>query len=327
MSQQQQQQQQHNTFSQKTPCPPTKLLSPLTSTAEARLPTPVNSTIAARVDDQLLSDQHGFSLDTLMELAGLSVAEAIVDATCLDTSLTVVIMCGPGNNGGDGLVCARHLWHFGYKRIHVVFSSRASSARTDDGKFDHLWRQLNALGIVTYDADVDDCKEGKEERGRGKRRKSSGGKLSNLNVDDVDVWVDCIFGFSFNPEKGPIRTPYDDMIRRMNNSVSVTAKAKTGIVVAVDVPSGWHVDLGLDYHKAKVDNDDDDMPRLVMPDVLVSLTVPKQFVNCSAVTERRRVNEQWIHYVGGRFIPPAVASSLKLDLPQYNGVGQIVRVE
>lgn len=260
-----------------------------------------------------------------MELAGLSVAEAVADATRHDVSCTVAIMCGPGNNGGDGLVCARHLWHFGYKRLRVVFSSSASSAR-HGGRFDHLWRQLHALGIATYDADVDNDNDEEKDNEKERRRKGSSGKLKNMmDGDDVDVWVDSVFGFSFNPQRGPIRTPYDDMIRTMNTA------AATACIVAVDVPSGWHVDLGLDYHQQRNEStdshDDDNLLRLVMPDVLVSLTVPKQFITCSAVAERRRVNQQWVHYVGGRFVPPAVASSLQLDVPKYKGVRQVVRVE
>jgi NAD(P)H-hydrate epimerase len=43
-----------------------------------------------------------------MELAGLSVA-------CAVQKEYVLIICGPGNNGGDGLVAARHLAHFGFE--------------------------------------------------------------------------------------------------------------------------------------------------------------------------------------------------------------------
>lgn len=57
----------------------------------------------------------GFSIDQLMELAGLSVACSFLRAFPLkDGNRNVLVVCGPGNNGGDGLVAARHLAHFGY---------------------------------------------------------------------------------------------------------------------------------------------------------------------------------------------------------------------
>ena len=49
----------------------------------------------------------------LMELAGLSVASAVhLEYDCCKR---VLILVGPGNNGGDGLVAARHLWQFGHQ--------------------------------------------------------------------------------------------------------------------------------------------------------------------------------------------------------------------
>ena len=61
--------------------------------------------------DQELFHGHNYSLDQLMELAGLSVASAIAKCYPVDQLRPerVLICCGPGNNGGDGLVAARHL--------------------------------------------------------------------------------------------------------------------------------------------------------------------------------------------------------------------------
>ena len=56
----------------------------------------------------------GFSVDQLMELAGLSVACSVYAEYPPSSHERVLVIAGPGNNGGDGLVAARHLYHFGY---------------------------------------------------------------------------------------------------------------------------------------------------------------------------------------------------------------------
>lgn len=50
-----------------------------------------------------------------MELAGLSVADSVAAEYPLGTHKRVLVVAGPGNNGGDGLVAARHLTQFGYE--------------------------------------------------------------------------------------------------------------------------------------------------------------------------------------------------------------------
>jgi hydroxyethylthiazole kinase-like uncharacterized protein yjeF len=56
-----------------------------------------------------------FSIDQLMELAGLSVSQVVYRVHPLNKGSRVLVACGPGNNGGDGLVAARHLRHYGYQ--------------------------------------------------------------------------------------------------------------------------------------------------------------------------------------------------------------------
>lgn len=47
-----------------------------------------------------------------MELAGLSVAQTLATVYSKDKYPRVLVCCGPGNQGGDGLVAARHLGKF-----------------------------------------------------------------------------------------------------------------------------------------------------------------------------------------------------------------------
>ena len=68
---------------------------------------------AINVDLELFN-KYKFSVSQLMELAGLSCAQAV--SHCYPASgQSVLVLCGPGNNGGDGLVMARHLQLLGYK--------------------------------------------------------------------------------------------------------------------------------------------------------------------------------------------------------------------
>ena len=59
------------------------------------------------------SEQAGVSTDTLMEMAGLAVAKRVRHHLGHLAGVSILVLVGPGNNGGDGLVTARHLHRWG----------------------------------------------------------------------------------------------------------------------------------------------------------------------------------------------------------------------
>ena len=136
--------------------------------------------IALDVD---LMETPGFSVDQLMELAGLSVACAVVDAYPKATS--VLIVAGPGNNGGDGLVAARHLNHFGVDRVEVVFPKQPGKPL-----FQNLVKQCEDLSIPVVKDMVDDLAR-------------------------FDVVLDAVFGFSFY---GVPRAPFDTILQDLEDT-------------------------------------------------------------------------------------------------------------
>lgn len=72
------------------------------------------------LDDTLMS-KYSFPSETLMEIAGIAVAQV---SNIILTRLKqdrVCVLVGPGNNGGDGLVAARHLKMMNYSVDLIIF--------------------------------------------------------------------------------------------------------------------------------------------------------------------------------------------------------------
>lgn len=143
----------------------------------------VSADTAAEIDRKLMGE-HGYGLEQLMELAGFSVACAVEDFAKRmklhqrDRSIRVCVACGPGNNGGDGLVCARHLCMFGFN-VSVVCPVN---------RFAGLTRQLEAFRVPF---------------------------LSEVDTSSAIV-VDALFGFSFRGPT--IRAPFPAVISAINSA-------------------------------------------------------------------------------------------------------------
>src|SRR6478672_120704 len=95
--------------------------------------------------DRATTDRHGVPSLTLMENAGTAVADFVLKNFSHAESMLVV--CGRGNNGGDGFVAARKLKEAG-KRVSVALLARAADLKGDAAK---MWESLpvKAAAITT----------------------------------------------------------------------------------------------------------------------------------------------------------------------------------
>lgn len=157
--------------------------------------------VAQKIDKELFDD-YKFSVDQLMELAGLSVATAAARTYPLNMSgnKNVLVIAGPGNNGGDGLVAARHLKLFGY--TPTIYYPK----KTDKELFNNLVTQCKKMGIEF---------------------------VNELPSKDKNfaVIIDSLFGFSFKP---PVKEELQPAMKYLLETKSP--------VCSVDVPSGWPID-------------------------------------------------------------------------------------
>jgi hydroxyethylthiazole kinase-like uncharacterized protein yjeF len=94
-----------------------------------------------------LTIQDGIKGAVLMENAGRAVADEV--SRRFPDAETVMVLCGPGNNGGDGFVAARHLRERGYK-VRLGFNGDPIRLPTDAAAMAKLWSE----GRVKLSADL-----------------------------------------------------------------------------------------------------------------------------------------------------------------------------
>lgn len=179
-------------------------------------PTPLPlSRAAVREVDRRAIDELGIPGVVLMENAARGAAEAARDLIG-ERSGTIWILCGPGNNGGDGYAMARWFTIFG-RRVELISFAPVEATRGDAA----VMRRITAqLGIV--DHVVDDAR---------------GPDAFAAQLAEAPLIVDALLGTGF---QGEVRAPLDRGIEAIN-----AARATSGPrVVAVDLPSGLDADTG-----------------------------------------------------------------------------------
>jgi len=153
--------------------------------------------------------QMGFSRKFMMENAGAATTKRLVEKFGDVKSKNVLVFAGLGNNGGDGLVIARHLAGYG-SNVTVFLLGEADNIRSEECSWNwNLLEKMESIKLLT------------------------GGNLEYLNNLEFDIIIDGILGTGIS---GEIREPHASAIAFINESIKN--------IVSVDVPSGLNPDTG-----------------------------------------------------------------------------------
>jgi len=159
--------------------------------------------------------QMGFLRKFMMENAGAAAAKRIEEKYApvwfLDTNWKkILVFAGLGNNGGDGLVIARHLAGYG-ANVTVFLLGEPDNIRSEECSWNwSLLEKMKSVKLLT------------------------GGNLEDLNNLKFGIIIDGILGTGIS---GEIREPHASAIEFINGK-------EWREVVAVDVPSGLNPDTG-----------------------------------------------------------------------------------
>ncbi len=155
----------------------------------------------------------GLPSEVLMDNAGLAVAEEVKRQLGNVAGRHILILVGPGNNGGDGLVAARHLHDWG-AHVHLYLPRPRADSDTN-------YRLTQWRGIRTIIAGQDD-------------------DMTSLDrlLPTIEVIIDALFG------TGKLR-PLEGIFKQILVKVrEVKDKQDNLHIIALDLPSGLDADTG-----------------------------------------------------------------------------------
>ena len=95
--------------------------------------------------DRLMIEDYGIQLIQMMENAGRQLVEQAWRMLGGLSNRQIVVLCGAGNNGGGGLVAARHLHNRG-ARVQVKLVANPDQLKTVPA---HQYRILQVMGLIT----------------------------------------------------------------------------------------------------------------------------------------------------------------------------------
>ena len=218
--------------------------------AERRVPVVIGATEMGDIDRN--AEALGLPTVALMENAGSAVAEvASVELARVGSGVAsavaephVVVLCGTGNNGGDGFVAARHLAAAG-RRVTVVLVGDPNAIAGAAAQ--HNWTVMQAMSPGSLDLAVAPTPQ----------------LLLALRprISTATLLVDALLG---SGASGPLREPISTAVDLINGiRVHARAAGRACLVIAVDTPTrvditgGDHsdpvveADVTVTFHRAK----------------------------------------------------------------------------
>jgi NAD(P)H-hydrate epimerase len=172
--------------------------------------------------DKLAIEKLGIPGVVLMENAGRSTAEIVLSTLNVELRLapeasSVAVLCGGGNNGGDGYVIARHLCNAG---VNVRIYSAADQAK------------------LSGDAAINSTIASKMKIPACDVRTPEQLAAATPDLERANIFADALLGTGFH---GDVRPDLASVIQLCNRLAPAGGPRK---VIAVDVPSGLDCDTG-----------------------------------------------------------------------------------